>query len=104
MADLPTWSEAGKAEYFSDAVTLGLVQALLMNWVEVRRWKDMQNPGSVNGDPIFKQFKVTGTEVGYPGGRWFDPFNFAAEPKAFAQNKVKEIKNGAWLAARHAAT
>jgi hypothetical protein len=103
VADLPTWFEAGKTEYFSDAVTLGLVQALLMNWVEVRRWKDMQNPGSVNGDPIFKQFKVTGTEVGYPGGRWFDPFNFAAEPKAFAQNKVKEIKNGAWLAARHAA-
>lgn len=24
---------------------------------------------------------MTGTEVGYPGGRWFDPFGFAAEPK-----------------------
>ena len=32
-------------------------------------------------DPIFKGNKVTGTEPGYPGGRWFDPLNFAAEPK-----------------------
>ncbi len=45
-------------------------------------------------DPIFKENKVTGTEVGYPGGRLFDPFNFAANPEAFATNKVKEIKNG----------
>ena len=62
---------------------------------------------------------MTGTEVGYPGGRWFDPLNFAAEPKVrgdamqpprpasctprrltrprpqtFELNKLKEIKNG----------
>jgi hypothetical protein len=29
-------------------------------------------------DPIFPQFAVTGTEVGYPGGRWFNPFSMAA--------------------------
>ena len=111
MADLPTWADAGKAEYFTDPVTLVLVQGILFNWVEVLRWKDMRNPGSVNEvrhrrrrrccgpqpvacgalkprlprarlqDPIFKGNKVTGTEVGYPGGRWFDPLNFAAEPK-----------------------
>ena len=77
MADLPTWAEAGKAEYFTDAVTLGLIQArartlsapprcppcvslhasltslpraqgIMFNWVEVLRWKDMKNPGSVS--------------------------------------------------------
>jgi hypothetical protein len=37
---------------------------------------------------------VTGTEVGYPGGRFFDPLNFAADPKSFEVNKLKELKNG----------
>ena len=113
VADLPTWAEAGKAEYFTDPVTLVLVQFILFNWVEVLRWKDMKNPGSVHEvrtccrlarlaaltplrsqDPIFKGNKVTGTEVGYPGGRFFDPLNFAADPKSFEVNKLKELKNG----------
>ncbi len=37
---------------------------------------------------------MTGTEVGYPGGRFFDPLNFAADPKSFEVNKLKELKNG----------
>jgi hypothetical protein len=45
-------------------------------------------------DPIFKSNKLTSTEVGYPGGKPFDPFNISANPTAFAENKVKEIKNG----------
>jgi hypothetical protein len=112
VADLPTWAEAGKAEYFTDPVTLFLIQGILFNWVEVLRWKDMRNPGSVHEvrrrrsrlarsgvpgadaslarqDPIFKGNKVTGTEVGYPGGRWFDPLNFAAEPKVRARGRVR---------------
>ena len=48
VADLPTWAEAGKAEYFTDPVTLVLIQGILFNWVEVLRWKDMRNPGSVH--------------------------------------------------------
>ena len=35
-------------------------------------------------DPIFPQFSVTGTEVGYPGGKWFNPFSMAATPAASA--------------------
>ena len=116
VADLPVWSEAGHAEYFTDAVTLGLVQAILFNWVEVLRFQvrprrakhvfvdltdipalspqDMRKPGCVHEDPIFKGNKCTGTVPGYPGGGLFDPFNFAKEPAAFEVNKVKEIKNG----------
>lgn len=74
-------------------MTLGLVQAILMNWVEVLRWKDMQKPGSVHEDPIFKGNKCTGTVPGYPGGKLFDPFNYGSSA-AFETNKVKEIKNG----------
>jgi hypothetical protein len=48
VADLPTWADAGKAEYFTDPVTLVLVQGILFNWVEVLRWKDMRKPGCVN--------------------------------------------------------
>ena len=48
VADLPNWAEAGKAEYFTDPVTLVLIQGILFNWVEVLRWKDMKNPGSVH--------------------------------------------------------
>jgi len=96
VADLPIWSEAGKAEYFSDAVTLFLVQGILMNWVELLRWQDIKAPGSVNADPIHKMagfggpYALTSSEVGYPGSRFFNPLGMAASP----ENKLKEIKNG----------
>lgn len=95
VADLPNWAEAGKAEYFTDPVTLGLVMMILFNWAEVRRWRDIVTPGSVSEDPIFKGqgFKCTGTEVGYPGGKWFDPFDFASSDQ-FKTNKQKEVLNG----------
>ena len=55
VADLPTWADAGKAEYFTDPVTLVLIQGILFNWVEVLRWKDMKNPGSVHEVQIWQQ-------------------------------------------------
>lgn len=39
----------------------------LMHWVEVRRWQDYKNFGSVNQDPIFKGNSVPNPEMGYPG-------------------------------------
>mmetsp|Transcript_21084 Transcript_21084/g.29189 ORF Transcript_21084/g.29189 Transcript_21084/m.29189 type:complete len:248 (+) Transcript_21084:102-845(+) len=96
-ADLPMWTEAG-AKINESGITNGLtlfwMQMILMNWAEVRRWQDMKNPGSVNQDPIFPQFACTGTEVGYPGGRWFNPFSMAATEEEMAMMKVREIKNG----------
>eukprot|EP00242_Pyramimonas_sp_CCMP2087_P005651 CAMPEP_0198212276 /NCGR_PEP_ID=MMETSP1445-20131203/25619_1 /TAXON_ID=36898 /ORGANISM="Pyramimonas sp., Strain CCMP2087" /LENGTH=252 /DNA_ID=CAMNT_0043886685 /DNA_START=39 /DNA_END=797 /DNA_ORIENTATION=+ len=95
--DLPVWFEAGEqlnGTQFTDGVTLFWIQMLLMNWVEVRRFMDMKNPGSQNQDPIFPQFAVTGTEVGYPGGRWFNPFSMAATDEKMVEYKTKEVKNG----------
>lgn len=66
---------------------------LMMHYVEVRRWQDYRNPGSVNEDPIFKGNKVPNEEMGYPGGLWFDPFGFAKGSDLQAL-KTKEIKNG----------
>jgi len=64
---------------------------LLMHWVEVRRWQDYKNFGSVNEDPIFKGNKVPNPEMGYPGGI-FDPLGFSKGN--LKELQTKEIKNG----------
>ena len=48
--DLPLWTEAGEIVNgkISNGLTLFWMQMILMNWVEVRRWMDFKNPGSVN--------------------------------------------------------
>jgi hypothetical protein len=48
--DFPLWFEAGEKlnGTIASGLTLFWMQMILMNWVEVRRWMDMKNPGSVN--------------------------------------------------------
>jgi light-harvesting complex I chlorophyll a/b binding protein 4 len=65
---------------------------ILMHWVEVRRWQDYKNFGSVNSDPILKGNKVPNPMMGYPGGRWFDPLGLSNGN--FKELQEKEIKNG----------
>merc|ERR1712025_1166736 len=68
---------------------------LLMHWVEVRRWQDYKNFGSVNEDPIFKGNKVPNLEMGYPGGLWFDPLGYSTSAGSNVKElQTKEIKNG----------
>jgi len=100
------WYEAGLAENVpgnflvgnSGNVNMGGLLAwefLLMHWVEVRRWQDYKNFGSVNCDPIFKGNKVSNLEIGYPGGLWFDPLGLSnVKDNALKQLQTKEIKNG----------
>ncbi|KAI4368495.1 hypothetical protein MLD38_017047 [Melastoma candidum] len=59
------------------------------------RWADILKPGSVNTDPIFPNNKLTGTDVGYPGGLWFDPLGWGSgSPEKIKELRTKEIKNG----------
>eukprot|EP00244_Chara_vulgaris_P003373 TRINITY_DN160_c0_g1_i6.p1 TRINITY_DN160_c0_g1~~TRINITY_DN160_c0_g1_i6.p1 ORF type:complete len:271 (+),score=45.98 TRINITY_DN160_c0_g1_i6:368-1180(+) len=95
ILNTPHWNVAGDAQYFADPTTLFVVELLFMGWAEGRRWADIIKPGSVNTDPIFSNNKLTGTDVGYPGGLWFDPLNFGAgDPAKVKVWRTKEIKNG----------
>jgi light-harvesting complex I chlorophyll a/b binding protein 4 len=91
------WYEAGLPENlpgpFKNINMGGLLafEFLMMHFVEVRRWQDIKNFGSVNEDPIFKGNKVPNTQMGYPGGV-FDPLGFSKGDSK--QLQTKEVKNG----------
>ncbi|GFR41431.1 hypothetical protein Agub_g2119 [Astrephomene gubernaculifera] len=78
-------------EPFTNINMGGLLAAefLMMHFVEVRRWQDIRNFGSVNDDPIFKGNKVSNPVMGYPG---FDPMGLSKGN--FKELQTKEIKNG----------
>jgi hypothetical protein len=60
---------------------LGVVSAqfLMMHYVEIRRWRDWQKPGSVDKDPLFAGNALPSHAVGYPGGI-FDPMGACISP------------------------
>ncbi|KAJ9568354.1 hypothetical protein OSB04_004320 [Centaurea solstitialis] len=89
ILNVPKWYDAGKSEYFASSSTLFVIEFILFHYVEIRRWQDIKNPGSVNQDPIFKNYSLPPNEVGYPGGI-FNPLNFAPTAEA----KEKELANG----------
>lgn len=89
ILNVPKWYDAGKEEYFASSSTLFVIEFILFHYVEIRRWQDIKNPGSVNQDPIFKQYSLPPNECGYPGGI-FNPLNFAPTLEA----KEKELANG----------
>ncbi|KAL2924483.1 Chlorophyll a-b binding protein P4 chloroplastic [Bienertia sinuspersici] len=87
IINVPKWYDAGKEEYFASSSTLFVIEFILFHYVEIRRWQDIKNPGSVNQDPSFKQYSLPPNEVGYRGGI-LNPLNFAPEAKE------KELANG----------
>lgn len=95
ILNTPSWYTAGEQEYFTDTTTLFVIELILIGWAEGRRWADILKPGSVNTDPIFPNNKLTGTDVGYPGGLWFDPLGWGSgSPAKVKELRTKEIKNG----------
>ncbi|MQK21484.1 hypothetical protein EI013_24175, partial [Escherichia coli] len=95
ILNTPSWYTAGEQEYFTDTTTLFIIELIFIGWAEGRRWADIIKPGSVNTDPIFPNNKLTGTDVGYPGGLWFDPLGWGSgSPQKIKELRTKEIKNG----------
>lgn len=95
ILNTPSWYKAGDATYFADQGTLFIVELLLMGWAESRRWADIARPGSVNVDPVFPNNKLTGKDVGYPGGLWFDPLGWGSgSAEKLKELRTKEVKNG----------
>ncbi|KAG7034707.1 Chlorophyll a-b binding protein 7, chloroplastic, partial [Cucurbita argyrosperma subsp. argyrosperma] len=95
ILNTPSWYTAGELEYFTDTTTLFIVELIFIGWAEGRRWADILKPGCVNTDPIFPNNKLTGTDVGYPGGLWFDPLGWGSgSPEKIKELRTKEIKNG----------
>ncbi|CAL5395949.1 unnamed protein product [Camellia sinensis] len=95
ILNTPSWYTAGEQEYFTDTTTLFIVELIFIGWAEGRRWADILKPGCVNTDPIFPNNKLTGTDVGYPGGLWFDPLGWgSSSPEKIRELRTKEIKNG----------
>nr|Q36718.1 RecName: Full=Chlorophyll a-b binding protein 1B-20, chloroplastic; AltName: Full=LHCI type I CAB-1B-20; AltName: Full=Light-harvesting complex I 20 kDa protein; Flags: Precursor [Hordeum vulgare] len=88
LMNAPEWLRLpGKETYFASSSTALRVH-MSSTYVEIRRWQDIKNPGSVNQDPIFKSYSLPPHECGYPG-RVFNPLNFAP-----LENKEKELANG----------
>lgn len=95
------WYEAGLPENLpeqfqngdSNLAALFAWEFVLMHFVEVARWLDYKNFGSVNyiADGMPSPLKLSNKEMGYPGGV-FDPFGFAEGNLKNLQ--TKEIKNG----------
>jgi light-harvesting complex I chlorophyll a/b binding protein 4 len=92
------WYESALPEnlpsFVNDDFNLGSllgIEFLLMHYVEVRRWQDYKNFGSMNEDPIFSGNVIPNPEMGYPGGV-FNPFGFAKQDLKGWQ--TREILNG----------
>jgi light-harvesting complex I chlorophyll a/b binding protein 2 len=92
ILNIPRWDVAGVAEYPIGLDIQLIVLLFAMGFAEGKRWADINNPGSVNQDPIFSNFSVKGKDLGYPG---FDPLSMGQGDASYLKNiRTKEIANG----------
>jgi len=92
ILNIPRWDVSGVAEYPIGLGAQVVVLIFAMGFAEGKRWADINNPGSVNQDPIFSNNSVKGTDLGYPG---FDPLGMGfGDATYLKQIRAKEIANG----------
>lgn len=82
--------------YWTDAYTLFWVEAIMMNFAELKRWQDYQSPGS-QGKQYFLGLEAVFGGSGnpaYPGGQFFNMLNLGKTPEAMKKLQTNEIRNG----------
>jgi light-harvesting complex I chlorophyll a/b binding protein 2 len=89
ILNIISWTIAGEAKYFMDPATLFVIELILFVWAKGMRWADIIKPGSVNVNSVFLNNKLTGTNVGYPKGLWFDPLGWRQTKNAV---KLKDLR------------
>eukprot|EP00195_Chlamydomonas_chlamydogama_P016298 CAMPEP_0202898972 /NCGR_PEP_ID=MMETSP1392-20130828/7340_1 /ASSEMBLY_ACC=CAM_ASM_000868 /TAXON_ID=225041 /ORGANISM="Chlamydomonas chlamydogama, Strain SAG 11-48b" /LENGTH=273 /DNA_ID=CAMNT_0049585047 /DNA_START=65 /DNA_END=886 /DNA_ORIENTATION=+ len=83
--------------YWTDSMSLFYVEAVAMNFAELKRLQDYRYPGSQGKQYFLGLEKVLGGsgDPAYPGGQWFNMFNLGGKSKAEMDKlKLNEIKNG----------
>lgn len=83
-------------EYWADPYSLFLGQVVMIGFAEFRRWGDYNNPGSMSKQDFMgmeKMFEGSG-DPKYPGGPFFNLWNYGKDEKELKVLKNKEIKNG----------
>jgi light-harvesting complex I chlorophyll a/b binding protein 3 len=98
-----TWFRSGVippagsyGKYWVDPYSLFLIEIVLMQFAELRRWQDYRYPGSQSKQYFLgleSGFKGSGNPS-YPGGQFFNVFNFGKTEAELNELKLKEIKNG----------
>jgi len=100
IINAPLWTEAGAGNYGIPWQGLLATQLFMMGWAEQNRWRNIDNPKEAINGVVYKdlQWKDEGSDLGYPGGDFFDPlrFNnsFKKDKDKEREFREKEIKNG----------
>jgi len=83
-------------KYWIDPYSLFWIEAILMNFAELKRWQDFKAPGS-QAKQYFLGIEAVLAGSGnpaYPGGQWFNMFNLGKTPEAMKKLQTNEIRNG----------
>lgn len=83
-------------DYWTDPFSLFLIEVVMIQFAELKRWQDFRYPGS-QGKQYFLGleyiFKGSGNPA-YPGGPFFNLFNLGNTEDKLNRYKLAEIKNG----------
>jgi len=82
--------------YWTDSVSLFFIEAIAMNFAELKRLQDFKYPGSQSKQYFLgleAVFAGSGNPA-YPGGQFFNMFNLGATEAEMQVLKTKEISNG----------
>jgi light-harvesting complex I chlorophyll a/b binding protein 3 len=83
-------------EYWTDSMSLFWVEAIAMNFAELKRLQDFKYPGSQSKHYFVGLEKIFGGSgnPAYPGGQFFNMFNLGATEAEMKKLKTNEVKNG----------